>query len=157
MLEKRASKLCHKRRRTDTKLENPLVWIHSRTAFYLPFDLREGEKHFFHEQKMAKLSGVAQGSGPSPFASNSSTEREDGEFVTGNALDNGDLRQGWVTRFHSPCRLSITDCHKAVRIVSSWRSSRSIYPRTIRSNSSLLITLRASSMWQMRSESSFRL
>ena len=45
----------------------------------------EGEKYFFHEQKMAKLSGVAQGSGPSLFASNSSTEREDGEFVTGNA------------------------------------------------------------------------
>ena len=85
MLKKRASKLCHKRRRTDTKLENPLVWIHSRTAFYLPFDLREGEKHFFHEQKMAKLSGVAQGSGPSLFATNSSTEREDGEFVTKNA------------------------------------------------------------------------
>ena len=77
MMKKRASKLCHKRRRTDTKLDDPLVWIHSRTAFFVPFGLREGEKHFSDKQKMAKLSGVAQGSGPSLFARNSSTERED--------------------------------------------------------------------------------
>jgi hypothetical protein len=94
VMEKRASKLCHKRRRTDTKLDDPLVWIHSRAAFYVSFDPREGEKHVSNKHKMAKLSGAAQGAGTSLFARNSLTEREASGFVTGNALDNGDLRQG---------------------------------------------------------------